>query len=368
MGPQRRKRAVRAMPPATTAKPAQSMTIEALELWVSGLTYTRDLLTTAFGFQPAGALAGGELSEAAASLVSGDVRVILRQGTSGASPISRHVARHGDTVADVALSCSDPGAVAARARSLGLAVSGAPGAAKIDLLGDGTVCHTVREARLFADQNPVPGSPLTPAVDHVAYCLPKGSADVAARLYEEVFGLQRSEADSFEAVGDEATGMRSIVLRSGPGFTVVLTEPVSLAGTGQIRKFLDAHAGPGVQHVALAYGDIFRAVEVLRSSGVEFLPIPSAYYEQARQQLLVPGDPIPWAALRRLGILVDSDEGGLLFQLFTRPLTRQGTFFVELIQRVGAVGFGANNVRALYEAVQATLTSDSGHPDPAVEM
>jgi 4-hydroxyphenylpyruvate dioxygenase len=211
----------------------------------------------------------------------------------------------------------------------------------------------VREATLVTGPVPSHDKPPIRVIDHVAYCLPWGSADTAAQLYEEVFGLRRVDADSFDVVGDEATGMRSIVLRSKPGFTVVLTEPVSPVSVGQTQRFVDAHAGPGVQHAALAYDDLLAAVESLRSAGVEFLPIPGVYYDQA--QLRRPDLPVRWDTLRRLGILVDADDHGLLFQQFTRPLTSRGTFFVEVIQRSGATGFGANNIQALFAAVQATM-------------
>jgi 4-hydroxyphenylpyruvate dioxygenase len=53
--------------------------------------------------------------------------------------------------------------------------------------------------------------------------------------------------------------------------------------------------------------------------------------------------------------LVDSDDQGLLLQLFTQPISEGGQFFVEFVQREGSEGFGANNVRALYAAVDAAL-------------
>jgi 4-hydroxymandelate synthase len=340
------------------SQPPPPVSIDALELWVGAIGPARHLLSTAFGFQPAGSRAGGERDEAAACLASGDVRVILREGTSPANPVSRHVARHGDTVADVALVCADPAAIAARALAHGLMVSGGPDSAKIDLFGDQTVCHTVRRARLAGGPAPPPARPPVRAIDHVAYCLPWGFAETAARLYEEVFGLHRADADSFDGVGDESTGMRSIVMRSEPGLTVVLTEPAGRVSTGQTQRFVDAHGGPGVQHVALAYDDVLAAVESLRSSGVEFLPVPGGYYEQAQRRL--PGLAIEWDTLRRLGILIDADDDGLLLQQFTRPIADRGTFFVEVIQRAGATGFGANNVRALFAAVQAAM---SGLPE-----
>ncbi|WP_191971548.1 VOC family protein [Streptomyces luteolifulvus] len=335
----------------------RDIALDALELWVADLSSTQHLLTAVLGFQLVGAPSERKPDEEAVFLVNGGVRVILRQGMSEENPIARHVGQHGDTVADVALVCADPAAVANRAVAHGARVWGTPDAPRIDLFDDGTVCHSVRRAPSFWGPAAREG-PRMGMIDHVGYCLPRGSADMVASAYEKVFGLQRADADSLDEVGNKATGMRSIVLRSALGFTVVLTEPVSPASTGQTQRFLDAHAGPGVQHAAFGHDDLFAAVESLRSSGLEFLPVPDAYYDQAQQRLREV--PVPWETLRRLGILVDADDQGLLFQLFTRPITRHGTFFIELIQRSGAVGFGANNVRALFEAVQATM---DGHPD-----
>jgi 4-hydroxymandelate synthase len=192
-------------------------------------------------------------------------------------------------------------------------------------------------------------------VDHVAYCLPWGSAEPAAQAYEDVFGLRRIDTDSFDGIGDDGTGMRSIVLRSGLDFTVVLTEPLTPDGTGQTQRFVDAHAGPGVQHIALDFRDLIAAVKSLRLAGVEFLPIPADYYDRAAERL---GDlPVSWSELRGLEILADADDQGLLFQIFTLPVTERGTFFFEFIQRAGATGFGANNVRALFAAVHATAAN-----------
>ncbi|GGW85951.1 VOC family protein [Streptomyces galilaeus] len=343
----------------STVSTGWDIALDALELWVADLSSTQRLLTAVLGFQLVGVPTERKPDEEAVFLVNGGVRVILRQGMSEENPIARHVRQHGDTVADVALVCADPAAVANRAVAHGLRVWGTPDTPRIDLFDDGTVCHSVRRAPSFCGP-PAGESPQMRMIDHVGYCLPWGSADTVASAYEKVFGLQRADADSLNEVGNKATGMRSIVLRSALGFTVVLTEPASPASTGQTQRFLDAHAGPGVQHAAFGWGhdDLFAAVESLRSSGLEFLPVPDAYYAQAQQRL--PEAPVPWETLRRLGILVDADDQGLLFQLFTRPITSHGTFFIELIQRSGAVGFGANNVRALFEAVQATMEAHPG--------
>jgi 4-hydroxymandelate synthase len=332
--------------------------VDLLELWVTDMPHTQHLLTTSFGFTPRDTTVRPRRDEKAVFLANGAASIVLRQGTCADSPVSRHVAMHGDTIADVALVCADPDSVAERARANGVTVFDHDGTPTIDLFGNRTVCHSLRRVRLAGGPYPSSAGPQIRAIDHVAYCLPSGWSEPAALAYETVLGLQRVEVGDAAQVGGD-TGMRSVVLRSGGGFTVVLTEPVSSSSSGQTQHFLDAHVGPGVQHAAFSYDDLAAAVEWLGSNGVGFLPVPDGYYSAARRRLA--HLPIDWDPLTRAGILVDADERGLLFQLFTTPLSVRGTFFAELIQRAGAVGFGANNVRALFAALDAAM-GNGQHP------
>lgn len=56
--------------------------------------------------------------------------------------------------------------------------------------------------------------------------------------------------------------------------------------------------------------------------------------------------------MKNLGILIDYDANGYLLQIFTTPIQDRPTFFVEIIQRSNYEGFGARNIRALFEAVE----------------
>ena len=330
---------------ATTDQTRFMVALDALELWVGDLPRTREMLEATFGFAPLATQPVAPEGEQALWLACGGVRLVLRAGAA----IASHVAVHGDTVADVALTCADAEAVARRARDHGLLVERAGGVPRIDMTGDATIRHSLRPWPLV----PVDDGPAAPAmlaVDHVTHCVEHGTADRIAEAYVAVFGLERVELGDFECVGDLATGMRSAVLRS-PGLTVVLTEPLAPDGRGQTQRFVDAHAGPGVQHAAIACDDLCGAVEALRARGVRFLPAPREYYERSRERLA--DRPLAWDALQRLEILVDADDDGLLYQLFTTPIAERGTFFFELIQRSGASGFGANNVRALFSSVAA---------------
>ena len=56
--------------------------------------------------------------------------------------------------------------------------------------------------------------------------------------------------------------------------------------------------------------------------------------------------------LKSLGIMIDADEEGYLLQIFTKPVEDRPTLFFEIIQRMGALGFGAGNFKALFEAIE----------------
>ena len=56
--------------------------------------------------------------------------------------------------------------------------------------------------------------------------------------------------------------------------------------------------------------------------------------------------------LQKLSIMIDADEEGYLLQIFTKPVEDRPTLFFEIIQRMGAQGFGAGNFKALFESIE----------------
>ena len=50
--------------------------------------------------------------------------------------------------------------------------------------------------------------------------------------------------------------------------------------------------------------------------------------------------------------MIDADEEGYLLQIFTKPVEDRPTLFFEIIQRMGAKGFGAGNFKALFESIE----------------
>jgi 4-hydroxyphenylpyruvate dioxygenase len=129
-----------------------------------------------------------------------------------------------------------------------------------------------------------------------------------------------------------------------------INEPARGKKRSQIDEYLDFYGGPGVQHLALATDDIIGTVTALRDRGVEFLSVPTTYYDDLQKRVGKIEERVD--ELSALGILVDRDPDGYLLQIFTKPVEDRPTLFYEIIQRKGARSFGAGNFKALFEAIE----------------
>jgi len=110
-----------------------------------------------------------------------------------------------------------------------------------------------------------------------------------------------------------------------------------------------------VQHIALLTDNIIDTVSRLKTNGIGFLDIPDAYYDTIWDRVgEIEEDR---EKIRNLKILVDCDENGYLLQLFTKPVEDRPTLFFEVIQRMGAKGFGKGNFKALFEAIEREQAS-----------
>ena len=107
--------------------------------------------------------------------------------------------------------------------------------------------------------------------------------------------------------------------------------------------------------MAVASEDIIKTVKHLKKNGVEFLPPPpQSYYDNIPSRLgehmkLMKEDILE---LQKYSVLVDADEEGYLLQIFTKPIEDRPTLFFEIIQRMGAKGFGAGNFKALFQSIE----------------
>jgi 4-hydroxyphenylpyruvate dioxygenase len=187
-------------------------------------------------------------------------------------------------------------------------------------------------------------------IDHVVANVPEGALEAWVHWYRSVFGLDELTHFDEDQISTEHSALRSTVVWNGGRVVLPVNEPAPGLRTSQIQEYLDFYRGPGVQHIAIRTDDIVTTVRALRDRGLCFLDVPATYYEDARQRMA--GVPLPWDALSELGILVDRDAGGHLLQIFTEGIADRPTLFLEIIQRVGARGFGAGNFKALFEAIE----------------
>lgn len=153
----------------------------------------------------------------------------------------------------------------------------------------------------------------------------------------------------------EFSALNSVVMASSnETVKIPINEPAIGKKKSQIEEFVDFHGGPGVQHIAFRTQDILSCVQNLRERGVQFIGIPDKYYDMMRDRLKSSSVALEedFAAIQRLQILIDFDEGGYLLQIFTKPLMDRPTVFLEIIQRSNFDGFGAGNFKSLFEAVE----------------
>ncbi|HTI93919.1 MAG TPA: 4-hydroxyphenylpyruvate dioxygenase [Puia sp.] len=170
-------------------------------------------------------------------------------------------------------------------------------------------------------------------------------------FYEKVMGFRNILSFDDKDISTEYSALMSKVMSNGNGFVKFpINEPAEGKKKSQVEEYLEFYKGEGVQHVALATADIVSSVTQLRDRGVEFLQVPSSYYDDLLSRVGAIDEDL--APLKELGILVDRDDEGYLLQIFTKPVEDRPTIFFEIIQRKGAQSFGKGNFKALFEAIE----------------
>jgi 4-hydroxyphenylpyruvate dioxygenase len=339
-----------------------------IELYVGNAWQAMHFYRTVFGFTPV-AYAGldtGVRDRVSFVVQQGKINLVLTSAVSADGPIAEHVRVHGDGVKDIAFRVNDAERAFADTVRLGAravheptVVEGPEGRiVKATIAAWGDTVHTFvqrgsYDGPFFPGYKPMkrslPGGRYgLAAIDHVAVSVEKGRLDYWADFYKRVLNFRQSHQ---EDISTEYSAMNSKVVENESGkIKFPMQEPADGKRKSQIEEYLSFYGGAGVQHIALLSGNIVETVRGLRADGVEFLNIPSAYYEALEGR--VGRLPEELSTLRELNILVDRDESGYLLQVFTRPLQSRPTLFMEIIQRKGARGFGAGNIRALFEAVE----------------
>jgi len=225
----------------------------------------------------------------------------------------------------------------------------------------GDTIHSIVERRNYRGLF-MPGfvpiqSPYTPPgtglkyVDHCVGNVELGRMNTWVKFYEDVLGFTNILSFDDKTISTEYSALMSKVMSNGNGrIKFPINEPAAGKKKSQIDEYLEFYRGPGVQHIAIATDDIVKTVKELRSRGIEFLRVPTTYYDTLLERVGPIDEDV--APLADLGVLVDRDDEEYLLQIFTKPVEDRPTLFYEIIQRKGAKSFGAGNFKALFEAIE----------------
>jgi 4-hydroxyphenylpyruvate dioxygenase len=300
----------------------------------------------------------------------GKIRLVFTTALAPEHPVAEHVRLHGDGVRDIALWVDD-----AESAYRETTRRGATGVREPETLRDdqgevrisaiatyGETIHSFVERRNYRGTF-LPGfvavegedSIARPAglkyIDHMVGNVGWGAMNAWVDFYRDVMGFRLYQHFDDKDISTEYSALMSKVMSNGnERVKFPINEPAEGKRKSQIEEYLDFYHGPGVQHIAMATDNIIDTVTRLRDQGIEFLRVPSTYYDDLTARTGPIDEPIE--RLKELGILVDRDDEGYMLQIFTKPVEDRPTLFYEVIQRKGSRSFGKGNFKALFEALE----------------
>jgi 4-hydroxyphenylpyruvate dioxygenase len=349
--------------------------IDHVRFFVGNAKQSAYFYRNAFGFDVI-AYAGletGVKHEAGYVLRQGQITFVLTSSLRANDPDNMRLMFHGDGVKDIAFEVDD--VKHAFDYAVGHGAIGVTPATKLEddhgiyeyatirAYGDTTHSFVNRDgyegvfAPGFKQLDPDRYSPTTfrpvglKAIDHIVANVEEGKMEEWVRWYERVLGFNQLVHFDDKDISTEYTALMSKVMQNGTGrIKFPINEPARSKRRSQIDEYLQFYGGPGVQHIAMATGDIIETVRAMRANDVSFLRVPQSYYEMLPDRVGKIDEDI--RDLAELGILVDRDDEGYLLQIFTKPVEDRPTLFFEVIERHGSRSFGKGNFKALFEAIE----------------
>ncbi len=342
-----------------------------VEFYVGNARQAAHFYKAAFGFQSL-AYAGPETGvkdRASYAVRQNKLTFVFTTALRTGNPIADHVYKHGDAVKVLALKVDDAASAwhettQRGAKSYMEPVTLTDDGGKMMLSGIHTYGDTVH---LFVERKNYEGvfmpgyrewksnyNPPSTGLLYVDHCVGNvgwNQMNPWVKFYQDVMGFRNILTFDDSDISTEYSALMSKVMSNGNGFVKFpINEPAEGKKKSQVEEYLDYYNGEGCQHVALATGNIVETVTELQNRGIEFLKVPTSYYDELLDRVGHIDEDI--ASLKELGVLVDRDNEGYLLQIFTKPVEDRPTLFFEIIQRKGAQSFGKGNFKALFEAIE----------------
>ncbi|MWV28186.1 bifunctional sugar phosphate isomerase/epimerase/4-hydroxyphenylpyruvate dioxygenase family protein [Aurantiacibacter rhizosphaerae] len=290
----------------------------------------------------------------------GEINFVINSEPDGHA--HSHEVVHGGSVCAIGLGVTDPDAAMERAKALGIQrFEQAVAPDEWDIAGvrgmGGSVLYLVDAAKSeamwaeeFPHQQEEEGTaPLLTRIDHVAQTMQQGEFLSWLLFYHSLFDMdttaQLEIADPMGLIYSQAV--------QNADRSVRFTLNGSLAHQSLSSRFIRNYFGAGVQHIALATDDIFKAAQSATEAGLPLLEIGPNYYDDIEARFGL--EPKLLERLRAGNILYDRDEQGEYFQFYSRAVAKR--VFFEVVQRRDYDAFGAANA-----AIR--LSAQASHREP----
>ena len=175
-----------------------------------------------------------------------------------------------------------------------------------------------------SDYNPAPTG--LKYIDHMVGNVGWNEMNIWVKWYEDVMGFVNFLSFDDKQIHTEYSALMSKVMSNGNGrIKFPINEPAEGKKRSQIEEYLDFYEGPSDEYYRAVPGRL------------------EEFSHELKEDI---------EKLKSLGIMIDADEEGYLLQIFTKPVEDRPTLFFEIIQRMGARGFGAGNFKALFESIE----------------
>lgn len=341
------------------------------ELYVGNARQASHFYQTVFGYSLVAyrGFETGSRDRVSYVLQQGNIRMVITGALSTEGAIAEHVGLHGDGVKDLAMLVEDVDRAynecvrrGAQSVTPPMDITDEHGTVRYAAIATyGDTVHSFIDNRNYkgvflpgfvAKSAPQLVEPVgIQFIDHCVGNVELGKMNDWVAFYRDVMGFTQYLSFDDKDISTEYSALMSKVMAGGRGrIKFPINEPAEGKKKSQIDEYLEYYKGPGVQHMALLTGDIVSTVRALSKNGLEFLKVPSTYYDDLIERVGAIDEPIE--DLKELGILVDKDDEGYLLQIFSKPVQDRPTLFYEIIQRKGARGFGKGNFKALFESIE----------------